>query len=202
MGRLSAKIDYEEIRIARILENQAKLASLGLNKTLADLRAVASSAKSVKSHVRKAPKIYYSGMPLRRSSRLTKASTTESPSGHDSLRRSNRLRGIPRDPISLPQGKTDCSVCHSSNGVLCRACLKVRYGEEMDEVRANKNWMCPHCIEEKGINPKWICNSSFCLKKRRMAPTGIAIFRAREMGYKSVAHLIMDELQQTQNRRR
>ncbi|RVX17920.1 hypothetical protein CK203_004179 [Vitis vinifera] len=83
-------------------------------------------------------------------------------------------------------GKTDCSVCHSSNGVLCRACLKVRYGEEMDEVRANKNWMCPHCIEEKGINPKWICNSSFCLKKRRMAPTGIAIFRAREMGYKSV----------------
>ncbi|RVX17893.1 hypothetical protein CK203_004181 [Vitis vinifera] len=104
MGRLSAKIDYEEIRIARILENQAKLASMGLNKTLADLRAVASSAKSVKSHVRKAPKIYYSGMPLRRSSRLTKASTTESPSGHDSLRRSNRLRGIPRDPISLPQG--------------------------------------------------------------------------------------------------
>lgn len=286
MGRLSAKIDYEEIRIARILENQAKLASLGLNKTLADLRAVASSAKSVKSHVRKAPKNYYSGMPLRRSSRLTKASTTESPSGHDSLRRSNRLRGISRDPISLTQGKvgvskknreeetrpanmplvkvtalqaqlssdimiqrcnsksrgsvyspvfgicchfcrqkklcgeegckrcgnldidepcigkTDCSVCHSSNGVLCRACLKVRYGEEMDEVRANKNWMCPHCIEEKGINPKWICNSSFCLKKRRMAPTGIAIFRAREMGYKSVAHLIMDELQQTQNRRR
>lgn len=26
-------------------------------------------------------------------------------------------------------GKTDCSICHSSNGVLCRACLKVRYGE-------------------------------------------------------------------------
>ncbi|XVF50419.1 hypothetical protein PTKIN_Ptkin04bG0098300 [Pterospermum kingtungense] len=26
-------------------------------------------------------------------------------------------------------GKTDCSACHSSNGVLCRACLKVRYGE-------------------------------------------------------------------------
>lgn len=26
-------------------------------------------------------------------------------------------------------GKTDCSSCHSSNGILCRACLKVRYGE-------------------------------------------------------------------------
>lgn len=29
---------------------------------------------------------------------------------------------------------------------------------EMEEVRENKEWMCPHCIEEKGINPHWICN--------------------------------------------
>ncbi|XP_038895128.1 cell division cycle-associated 7-like protein [Benincasa hispida] len=91
-------------------------------------------------------------------------------------------------------GKTDCSVCHSSNGVFCRACLKVRYGEEMEEVIENKKWMCPHCVEEKGINPYWICNSSLCLKKRKMAPTGLAIYRAREMGYESVAHLLMDEL--------
>jgi cell division cycle-associated protein 7 len=28
----------------------------------------------------------------------------------------------------------------------------------MEEVRANKNWMCPHCIEEKGIKKYWICN--------------------------------------------
>ncbi|XP_020580552.1 uncharacterized protein LOC110024748 [Phalaenopsis equestris] len=27
-------------------------------------------------------------------------------------------------------GKTECSVCHSSNGILCRACLMIRYGEE------------------------------------------------------------------------
>nr|GMD78540.1 cell division cycle-associated protein 7-like [Ipomoea batatas] len=99
------------------------------------------------------------------------------------------------DMDQLCIGKTDCSICHSSNGVLCRACLKVRYGEEMEEVRANKEWICPHCTEEKGINPYWICNSSLCLKKRKMVPTGIAIYRAREMGFKSVAHLIMDELQ-------
>ncbi|THG15507.1 hypothetical protein TEA_029648 [Camellia sinensis var. sinensis] len=94
-------------------------------------------------------------------------------------------------------GKTDCSVCHSSNGVLCRACLKVRYGEEMEVVRRNKQWMCPHCIEDKGIKPYWICNSSLCLRKRKKVPTGVAIFKAREMGYKSVAHLLMDELQRT-----
>ncbi|XP_076945635.1 uncharacterized protein LOC143616791 [Bidens hawaiensis] len=92
-------------------------------------------------------------------------------------------------------GKTDCSVCHSSNGVLCRACLKVRYGEEMEEVRNNKQWKCPHCIEDEGSKPYWVCNSYLCLKKRKIAPTGIAIFRAREMGYDSIAHLMMDELQ-------
>ncbi|KAF5175666.1 Zinc-finger domain of monoamine-oxidase a repressor r1 [Thalictrum thalictroides] len=97
-------------------------------------------------------------------------------------------------------GKTDCSVCHSTNGVLCRGCLKVRYGEEMEEVRENKDWMCPHCIEEKGVRPYWICNSSFCMKKRKMTPTGIAIYRCQEMGYKSVAHLLMDELSRKMNR--
>ncbi|XP_058727335.1 uncharacterized protein LOC131598781 [Vicia villosa] len=50
-------------------------------------------------------------------------------------------------------GNTDCSVCHSTRGVFCRDCLKVRYGEELEEVRENKEWTCPHCIEEKGINP-------------------------------------------------
>ncbi|KAI6694225.1 hypothetical protein NL676_021935 [Syzygium grande] len=74
-------------------------------------------------------------------------------------------------------GKTDCSVCHSAIGVLCRACLKVRYGEEMEEVRENKDWMCPHCVEATGSNPYWICNSSICLKKRNRAPTGIAVYR-------------------------
>ncbi|KAF0910255.1 hypothetical protein E2562_001443 [Oryza meyeriana var. granulata] len=91
-------------------------------------------------------------------------------------------------------GKTECSSCHSSYGILCRACLKVRYGEDMDEVRKNKNWMCPHCIEEKGIKKFWICNSSICLKKRKLSPTGIAIYDAREQGYESVAHLLMDKL--------
>ncbi|KAJ3674860.1 hypothetical protein LUZ60_005476 [Juncus effusus] len=98
------------------------------------------------------------------------------------------------DPDKPCTGKTECSVCHSSNGVLCRACLKVRYGEEMEEVRRNNEWMCPHCIEEKGIKPFWICNSSFCLKKRKITPTGIAIYQARQQGFKSVAHLIMDQL--------
>ncbi|KAK9278032.1 hypothetical protein L1049_028376 [Liquidambar formosana] len=290
MGRLTTKIGYENLRNARILENQARLASLGLPKTISDLRSIVSSAKPEKTQKRRPSKVVNGGSPLRRSNRL-KGITIDSTTEHLSLRRSGRLRGKSVEPTSTPPGKedvednqegsfrgdgekrpanaplvkikasnlqlspdvsarrcnskgrgsvydsifgicchfcrqkklcgeedckrcsnldvdqpclgkTDCSVCHSSNGVLCRGCLKVRYGEEMEEVRDNKEWMCPHCIEDKGINPFWICNSSLCLKKRKMAPTGIAIFRAREMGYKSVAHLLMDDLQQAEKRRR
>uniref|UniRef100_M1B481 Zinc-finger domain-containing protein n=2 Tax=Solanum TaxID=4107 RepID=M1B481_SOLTU len=91
-------------------------------------------------------------------------------------------------------GMTDCSICHSSNGFLCRECLKNRYGEELEEVRANKEWICPHCTEEKGINPYWFCNRLLCLKKRNIALT-VNTFKARKMGYKSVAHMLMDQLQ-------
>jgi hypothetical protein len=28
----------------------------------------------------------------------------------------------------------------------------------MEEVRKNKEWMCPHCVEETGLLPYWICN--------------------------------------------
>lgn len=286
MGRLTAPLDYESLRKARILENQEKLASLGLQKTIFDLRSAISSAKSVKTPVRKCQKKIYAVISLRRSDRL-KGNIVESAPRGASLRRSSRLaaasltsqkeakagvnegsfagaseekrpanaplvkihgrehqlspeasarrchgkgRGSVYDPVfgicchfcrqktlcgeedckrcgDLDEnqpctGKTDCSVCHSSNGVLCRACLKVRYGEELEEVRENKEWMCPHCIEEKGTKPYWICNSSICLKKRKMVPTGLAIYRAREMGYKSVAHLLMDDLQKANKQRR
>ncbi|KAJ8536097.1 hypothetical protein K7X08_034498 [Anisodus acutangulus] len=137
MGRLGMKIDYEELRKAQILENQAK------------------------------------GM-----------------CGEEDCKCCGDL-----DMDQPCLGKSDCSICHSSNGVLCRGCLKARYGEELEEVRANKGWVCPHCTEEKGINPYWICNSGYCLKKGRMAPTGRNALRARKMGYKSVAHLLMAQLQ-------
>ncbi|KAI3463548.1 hypothetical protein Pfo_020211 [Paulownia fortunei] len=268
MGRLKAKSDYEELRKARIFENQARLASLGLQKTISELRSLTSSPKSDKTHVRKHCKVDYSSTPLRRSARLRGKSPPSQGAlgyleggGSDSSRNGKEkgpvngrmvraTRGLMRSQISLEAlarrcdskgrgswydpvygicchfcrqkklcgeedckrcgdldmdqpciGKTDCSVCHSSNGVFCRACLKVRYGEEMEEVRSNKEWMCPHCMEDKGISPYWICNSSLCLKKRKMVPTGIAIYRAREMGYKSVAHLLMDKFERADKRR-
>ncbi|KAI3499700.1 hypothetical protein L1887_35505 [Cichorium endivia] len=265
MGRFPAKSDYEDMRNARISENQARLASLGLQKTLSELRLITTPAKSPK---RKWAKVDYSSVPLRRSNRLKQVNPNssdgsvgrslkflpDSPNDDDSEEKEKRPannplvdwrlcrsaevsserrcmskgRGSVYDPVfgicchfcrqkklcgeedckrcndlDVDQpclGKTDCSVCHSTNGVLCRACLKVRYGEEMEEVRNNKEWKCPHCIEEEGSKPYWICNSSFCLKKRKMVPTGIAIYKAREMGYESVAHFLMDKLQEADRR--
>ncbi|PIA42380.1 hypothetical protein AQUCO_02000080v1 [Aquilegia coerulea] len=252
MGRfLRSKSNYEDLRNARILENQARLNSLGVHKTLSELHSISSSAKSPKTHVRNYYKKVYDLTCLRRSDRLKGTTSTQeitTTPNHTSSRRSRSINlfdgneeGNKRRPANAPFlevmgsemelvsseswarrcdsksrggvyhsvlgicchfcrqkklcgeedckrcgtldmdqpciGKTDCSVCHSTNGVLCRGCLKVRYGEEMEEVRENKHWMCPHCIEEKGVRPYWICNSSFCMKKRKMAPTGIAIYR-------------------------
>ncbi|KAK4280667.1 hypothetical protein QN277_012262 [Acacia crassicarpa] len=286
---MGAKSDYETLRNARVLENQARLASLGLHKTISQLREATASAKPKSK--RSCHKKVYGITALRRSQRINTTDLNGNGS-HLPLRRSQRFRGSKIDPSSPKQvkvdvsedgeerflsesedkrpanapliklkgtelqlsaeasavrcnskgrgsvynpvfgicchfcrqkklcgeedckrcgnfdvnepclGKTDCSVCHSSTGVFCRACLKVRYGEEMEEVRENKQWMCPHCIEAKGINPYWICNSSICLTKRNIAPTGIAIFRARQMGYESVAHFLMDELKRKDAKRK
>ncbi|XP_059302890.1 uncharacterized protein LOC132055199 [Lycium ferocissimum] len=158
---LEVKTEYEELRNARILENKARMASLGIQKTIAELRARAQSEKKL--------------------------------CGEEDCKCCGDL-----DMDQPCLGQTDCSICHSSSGVFCRSCLNSRYGEEQEEVRANKEWICPHCTEEKGINPYWICNSRNCLKKRKMAPTErdtiYTIYRARKMGYKSVAHLLMDQL--------
>lgn len=34
----------------------------------------------------------------------------------------------------------------------------------------------------------WICNSSICMTKKGLKPTGIAIFDAQQQGFRSVAH--------------
>nr|XP_034908429.1 uncharacterized protein LOC118044295 isoform X3 [Populus alba] len=271
MGKLKCKSDYEDLRNARILENQARLESLGIHKTLSDLRSLNSS--SPKCERRKWTKRVYETAILRRSDRLKRISSVESSTQYSnnlSLRRSNRLKEISTEPVkAVVRRKVEVNEKRPANAPLvkvkgvmqiqlspeasarrcsskgrgtiynsvfgicchfCRSAIVERLGlkdlqilqeasiwqktlcsEEdckrcsnldpdepcidIEAVRENKKWMCPHCVEERGTNPYWICNSSLCLRKRKMAPTGLAIFKAREMGYKSVAHLVMDELQ-------
>ena len=76
---------------------QARLASLGLQKTVSELRSIASSAKPAKTqtHVREYNKKDYKITPLRRSDRLkqTTATADDVTPKQISLRRSARLRG-------------------------------------------------------------------------------------------------------------
>jgi len=47
-------------------------------------------------------------------------------------------------------GKSECSKCGSGTGRFCRACLAVRYGQDLADVRAAMAagaWLCPHCYE-------------------------------------------------------
>lgn len=54
-------------------------------------------------------------------------------------------------------------------------------------------WACP-CAPQG-----WICNSSICMKRRGLKPTGIAIYDAQERGFKSVAHLLQEQLRKRNN---
>ncbi|KAM3380461.1 hypothetical protein P3S68_006034 [Capsicum galapagoense] len=216
MGRQRVKADYEELRKAQILENhsrgitvQARFANLGLHKIIGDLRTKSKSVKKKNNN-----KVNYFSAPLRRSNRLQENSALPAINGdvEDDIkkkpdnvlpflslkhgfkanlspealaRRCTRLKvGVICHCCSEKKlcgeedckrcgdfdvdqpclGKTECSICHSSNGVLCRRCLDAIW--------------------------------ALCLKMRNIAPAGSSVIsKVRKMGYKSVAHLLMAELQ-------
>jgi len=102
-----------------------------------------------------------------------------------------------RDPQAQCIGKSDCSKCRRPRGRFCRACLDLRYGQSLEDVRDQMRkgeWLCPHCYEEEHPEAGWICNSSICMKRRGMTPTGIAIYRAKELGFESVAHYLQSQI--------
>ncbi|KAG5037311.1 hypothetical protein JHK86_018151 [Glycine max] len=58
----------------------------------------------------------------------------------------------------LRKGETQKKLCGEED---CKRCGNFDVKEpclEIEQVRKNKGWMCPHCIEAKEINPHWICN--------------------------------------------
>jgi hypothetical protein len=94
-------------------------------------------------------------------------------------------------------GKTDCGRCGAARGRFCRGCLWARYGEELDDVRARASrgeWVCYHCQEEADPTCGVVCNSSICMTRRGMRPTGAAADEARARGYRSVCHWIKARL--------
>ncbi|CAL9132757.1 unnamed protein product [Musa textilis] len=86
--------------------------------------------------------------------------------------------------------RTHCSKCKIVQGQFCGDCLFMRYGENVLEAVKNPNWICPVC--------RGICNCSVCRIKKGWGPTGPLYRKIARMGYKSVAHyLIQSRRQQT-----
>ncbi|XP_054825512.1 uncharacterized protein LOC129323021 [Prosopis cineraria] len=79
--------------------------------------------------------------------------------------------------------RTQCSQCSMVQGQFCGDCLYMRYGEHVLEALQNPNWICPVC--------RGICNCSLCRQAKGWAPTGYLYRKVSALGYKSVAHYLI-----------
>ncbi|CAL0311529.1 unnamed protein product [Lupinus luteus] len=79
--------------------------------------------------------------------------------------------------------RTRCSQCNMVQGQFCGDCLYMRYGEHVLEALQNPTWLCPVC--------RGICNCSLCRQAKGWAPTGTLYKKISALGYKSVAHYLI-----------
>ncbi|CAI9265514.1 unnamed protein product [Lactuca saligna] len=79
--------------------------------------------------------------------------------------------------------RTHCIQCNLVQGQFCGDCLYMRYGENVLEAMLNPNWICPVC--------RGICNCSLCRQAKGWAPTGVLYRKISSLGYKSVAHYLI-----------
>ncbi|XP_073103388.1 uncharacterized protein [Elaeis guineensis] len=79
--------------------------------------------------------------------------------------------------------RTHCSKCKLVQGQFCGDCLYMRYGENVLEVNKNPKWICPVC--------RGICNCSLCRIKKGWAPTGPLYKKVLQLGFRSVAHYLI-----------
>ncbi|KAL5714437.1 hypothetical protein ACHQM5_016401 [Ranunculus cassubicifolius] len=80
--------------------------------------------------------------------------------------------------------RTNCIECNPSvQGQFCGDCLYMRYGENVLEANQNPNWICPPC--------RGICNCSLCRQAKGWPPTGALYRKIANLGYKSVAHYLI-----------
>ncbi|CAK7339453.1 unnamed protein product [Dovyalis caffra] len=79
--------------------------------------------------------------------------------------------------------RTHCSECKMVQGQFCGDCLYMRYGEHVLEALESPNWICPVC--------RGICNCSFCRQAKGWHPTGTLYRKISSLGYKSVAHYLI-----------
>ncbi|KAM1794420.1 hypothetical protein ACFX11_034899 [Malus domestica] len=78
---------------------------------------------------------------------------------------------------------TQCWKCDLVQGQFCGDCLYMRYGENVMEASENPDWTCPVC--------RGICNCNCCRQVKGWEPTGNVYRKVVKLGYKSVAHYLI-----------
>mmetsp|Transcript_4031 Transcript_4031/g.15175 ORF Transcript_4031/g.15175 Transcript_4031/m.15175 type:complete len:654 (-) Transcript_4031:955-2916(-) len=80
--------------------------------------------------------------------------------------------------------KVTCKHCpRNLKTSYCRACLKNRYGEDMDTVKEDPSWRCPLC--------RSICNCASCRRKANRTPHSISTKTAKKSGFPHVHALLV-----------
>ncbi|KAI9101621.1 hypothetical protein K1719_023865 [Acacia pycnantha] len=114
---MGAKSDYVTLRNARVLENQARLASLGIQKTISQLREATASA--MPKPKRPWNKKVYGIAPLRRSQRINITDTKGAKSDYEILRNVRMLENQAR-LASLSLHKTISRLREATASALAR----------------------------------------------------------------------------------
>ncbi|KAJ1419096.1 Zinc-finger domain of monoamine-oxidase A repressor R1 [Sesbania bispinosa] len=209
--------DYELSREQRIRENRERMGKLGIFDL--SLKLKPSRRTPSKSTPKTPPFLHPSGPPRRSSSASNKAEYLESgkvvieagakpeiyTEEHEKLLGNTEkswtlfIDGCGKDGKRIydsVQGKTchqcrqktlgyrtHCCQCNMVQGQFCGDCLYMRYGEHVLEALQNPTWICPVC--------RGICNCSLCRQAKGWAPTGPLYKKIRALGYKSVAHYLI-----------
>ncbi|VVB18304.1 unnamed protein product [Arabis nemorensis] len=192
---------YEQCREERIKENLQRMQNLGLLNLSLQLKSKTRQAKRPYGNSNSAQKPTTPLQPSRRSSRLEKSSPViytdgvnekgkresvvigEGPrtevytEGHEKL-----LGNTERSWTCFVDGydKDGKRIYDPFKGKTCHQC---RYGEHVLEALENPKWVCPVC--------RGICNCSMCRNHKGWVPTGPIYRRIAKLGYKSVAHYLI-----------
>ncbi|KAL0726219.1 hypothetical protein Bca4012_022312 [Brassica carinata] len=214
---------YEKCREERIKENLQRMQNLGIMDLSLKLKSETRPAKrrytkaadsnpDLRSSTRNTPPPLQLSVSTRRSSRLKNASPVtyfEEPEKKGKASKEVVLwlgEGGERPEIYTDEhekllGNTERTWELFVDGyapdgkriydpVRGKTCHQCRYGEHVLETLENPDWICPGC--------RGICNCSLCRKRKGWLPTGTAYKKVCKLGYKSVAHYLIQANKQSE----
>ncbi|KAL5708800.1 hypothetical protein ACHQM5_019557 [Ranunculus cassubicifolius] len=191
---------YEQCREKRIKENMERMQKLGLFDLSSKLNsAITTSRKRSRTFLKKTPPPDSSLPPQNSDEKTNRVKNCDEPwvgtgsrpeiytEEHEKLLGSCEstwtlgVDGIGADGKRVYDQSNKCNP--SVQGQFCGDCLYIRYGENVLEANQNPNWICPPC--------RGICNCSLCRHAKGWAPTGLIYRKIANLGYKSVAHYLI-----------